>query len=183
VERILDQTRRRVFAGEKMPSDEKMLSLVEPHTKAVLRHTTAKQVECGRQVMLDDVDGGIITCYEILEHPTEHGQALFARPPTLVVADRGVHATDTEARLRQLGVTHVAIPASGTVSAERRARRCCGSQITVKAGRSVRGGAVGKGPRGTSLAAYSTHTGTSPTCCLATDSGWSSSSPCFLEVS
>jgi hypothetical protein len=60
-------------------------------TKAVLRHTTARQVECGRQMMLDDVDGRIVTRDEILEHPTEHGQALratephvalFARPPT-----------------------------------------------------------------------------------------------------
>jgi IS5 family transposase len=147
-ERVLDQTRRRMFAGEKVPSDEKVLSLVELHTKAVLRHTTAKQVECGRQVMRDDVDGGIITRDEILEHPTERGQALrateqpvalFARPPALVVADGGVHATDTEARLHQLDVTHVAISASGTLSAERHAlehlRPFAGGPASVRASR------------------------------------------------
>jgi IS5 family transposase len=130
VERVISQTRRRVLEGKKVPSDEKVLSLVEPHTKAIARHKGGQLVEFGRQVVLDEVEGGIITRYEILEHPTEHGQAvtavahhvaLFDHPPGLVAADRGVHAADTEQRLRQVGVRHVAIPASGKISAERRA--------------------------------------------------------------
>jgi hypothetical protein len=48
---------------------------------------------------------------------TEPHVALFARPPTLVAADRGVRAAGTEQALRERGVRHVAIPASGTVSA------------------------------------------------------------------
>jgi IS5 family transposase len=130
VERVIDQTRRRVLEGREVPSEEKVLSLVELHTKAVPHHKGGAQVAFGRQVELDEVEGGIITRYEILEHPTEHGQAvtavehhvaLFDHPPGLVAADRGVHAADTEQRLRQAGVRHVAIPASGKVSAERRA--------------------------------------------------------------
>ncbi|HEY1348280.1 MAG TPA: transposase [Ktedonobacteraceae bacterium] len=50
VEQVISQTRRRVFQGEKVPSDEKVLSLVEPHTRAVLRHKAGNTVEFGRQV-------------------------------------------------------------------------------------------------------------------------------------
>jgi IS5 family transposase len=124
VEQVISQTRRRVFQGEKV------LSLVEPHTRAVPRHKAGKTVEFGRQVELDEVEGGIVTRDEILSHPTEHGQAvtavehhraLFEHPPNLVAADRGVHTADTERRLREQGVRRVAIPASGKLSAERRA--------------------------------------------------------------
>jgi IS5 family transposase len=118
VERVISQTRRRVLEGKKV------LSLVEPHTKAIARRPCGALVEFGRQVVQDEVEGGIVTRYEILEHPTEHGQGVTAvehHPPGLVAADRGVHAADTEQRLRRLGVRHVTIPASGKISAERHA--------------------------------------------------------------
>ncbi|HEY1350556.1 MAG TPA: hypothetical protein VGF67_13110 [Ktedonobacteraceae bacterium] len=69
------------------------------------------------------MESGIVTRYEILDHPTEHRQAVTAaaHPLNLVTADREVHAADTERRLRQQGIRRVAIPASGNVSAERRA--------------------------------------------------------------
>jgi IS5 family transposase len=78
--------------------------------------------------MLDDVEGSIVTRSQIREHPTEHGQAIEAvahhpkgraRPPRVVAGDRGVHSADTENTLTVAGVTRVAIPASGTLSAER----------------------------------------------------------------
>jgi transposase, IS5 family len=76
------------------------------------------------------VEGGIVTRFEILEHPHEHGQAvaavahhvaLFDHPPGTVVGDRGVHSTETEERLKAAGVKRVAIPAAGKPSEERQA--------------------------------------------------------------
>lgn len=119
VERVITQTRRRVLENKKMAAGEKVLSLFEPHTRAIPRHKGGALVEFGRQVMLDEVEGGIVTRYEILEHPTEHGQAtlavahhqeVFARPPNLVAGDRGVHSADTEEKLKAVGVKRVAIP-------------------------------------------------------------------------
>jgi len=107
-----------------------VLSVFEPHTRAIPRHTGGALVEFGRQGILDEIEGGIVTRSAILAHPTEHRQAvtavehhlaLFEHPPGLVAGDRGVHSAETEARLRQLGVKRVAIPASGTLSAARRA--------------------------------------------------------------
>jgi len=68
VERVITQTRRRVLEGKKMASDQKVLSLFEPHTRAIPRHKGGALVEFCRQVILDEVDGGIVTRYQILEH-------------------------------------------------------------------------------------------------------------------
>jgi IS5 family transposase len=128
VERVIAQTRSRVLEGKKVTSEQKVLSLFEPHTRAIPRHKGGALVEFGRQVILDEVEGGIVTRYEILEHPNEHGQAieavahhqtLFEHPPNLVTGDRGVHSAETEPRLSSAGVKLVAIPAAGPVSQER----------------------------------------------------------------
>ena len=78
VERVIKQTRTRVLEDKKVASGEKVLSLFEPHTRAIPRHKGGALVEFGRQVVLDEVEGGIVTRYEILEHPEEHGQATHA---------------------------------------------------------------------------------------------------------
>ncbi len=130
IQRVIAQTRSRVLEGKKVPSEQKVLSLFEPHTRAIPRHKGGALVEFGRQVIIDEVEGGIITRYEILAHPNEHGQAvsavehhlaLFEHPPGLLAADRGVHSPETEATLKAAGVKLVAIPASGKLSEERRA--------------------------------------------------------------
>lgn len=130
VKRVIAQTRSRVLEGKKVPSDQKVLSLFEPHTRAIPRHKGGAQVEFGRHVILDEVEGGIVTRYQILSHPNEHGQAIeavqhhqtvFEHPPNLVTGDRGVHSPETEATLIAAGVKRVAIPASGKLSEERQA--------------------------------------------------------------
>ncbi len=130
VERVIKQTRTRVLEDKKVASGEKVLSLFEPHTRAIPRHKGGALVEFGRQVVLDEVEGGIVTRYEILEHPEEHGQAthavrhhqqVFGHPPHLVTADRGVHSADTESKLTEAGVKQIAIPAMGKVPKERQA--------------------------------------------------------------
>ena len=94
--------------------------MFESHTRAIPRHKGGALVEFGRQVILDEVEGGIVTRYAILEHPEEHGQAVeavahhqevFEHPPHLVTGDRGVHSADTESKLTEAGVKQIAIPA------------------------------------------------------------------------
>jgi IS5 family transposase len=128
IQSVIAQTRKRVLEGKKVASEQKVLSLFEPHTRAIPRHKGGALVEFGRQVILEEVEGGIVTRYQILEHPNEHGQAieavthhqaLFKHPPKLVTGDRGVHSAQTEEKLKAAGVKRVAIPASGPLSKER----------------------------------------------------------------
>ena len=130
IERVIHQAHSRVIEGKQVTSSEKVLSLYEPHTRAIPRHKGGALVEFGRQVIFDEVEGGIVTRYEILEHPNEHGQAigavehhrcLFGHPPRLLAGDRGLHSSSTEEQLKAAGVKMVAIPASGPLTSARRA--------------------------------------------------------------
>lgn len=63
VVQVLDQTYRRVFQFQKVPSSEKIVSIFESHTDIICRGKTNVLVEFGHKVWLDEVDGGIISNY------------------------------------------------------------------------------------------------------------------------
>jgi hypothetical protein len=67
VEQGITQAARRVLEGEQLPATEKILSLFEEHTQIISRKKMGKPREFGRKVLLDEVDGGIVSRYEILE--------------------------------------------------------------------------------------------------------------------
>lgn len=50
LEQFIDQTRRRVFAGEAVPASEKVVSLFEPHTAIIRKGKPGRPVEFGRVV-------------------------------------------------------------------------------------------------------------------------------------
>jgi transposase, IS5 family len=129
---VIHQARSRVLDERPVPAQEKLVSLFEPHTRILRRHKTGTPVEFGRQVVLDEVDGGIVTRYRLLG-PGEverhelapavaHHQAVYGRPPQLVTADRGFHLAGQEATLQSVGVRHVVVPTSGRSTLERRAQ-------------------------------------------------------------
>jgi transposase, IS5 family len=131
-EQVIRQARTRVLEGGKVPAQEKIVSLFEPHTRILQRRKTGVLIEFGRHVVLDEVEGGIVTRYRLLpaglgEHdelPTAvaHHQAVFGHPPDLVAGDRGFHVPPVQAMaLLQAGVKHVVVPWQGSASAERRA--------------------------------------------------------------
>jgi transposase, IS5 family len=130
VRQVIAQTHSRVLEGQQVASEEKVLSLFEPHTRVIPRHKGGADVEFGRLVMLDEVEGGLVTRYQILQQPHEHGQAeealahhqrLFGHPPRVLAGDRGVRSPATQRTLEEAGVKTVAIPAVGKVSAPRQA--------------------------------------------------------------
>ena len=131
VTQVIRQARTRVLEGGKVPAQEKIVSLFEPHTRILQRRKTGVPIEFGRHVVFDEVEGGIVTRYRILaaggseqpelEAAVAHHRTVFGHPPKLVAADRGYHAPQREARLQAAGVKHAVIPWKGAASAERRA--------------------------------------------------------------
>jgi IS5 family transposase len=74
-EQVSDQTVRRVFQDEKVPAAEKIVSIFEPHTAIIRRGKAGKPVEYGRKVWLDEVEGGIVTRWEVLKgNPSDRDQ-------------------------------------------------------------------------------------------------------------
>jgi transposase, IS5 family len=61
VEQVVRQARTRVLEGGKVPAQEKIVSLFEPHTRVLQRRKTGVPIEFGRHLVLDEVEGGIVT--------------------------------------------------------------------------------------------------------------------------
>lgn len=130
VEQVIAQTRRRVFAGESVPAQEKIVSLFEPHTDIICRGKANRPVEFGHKVWIDEVDGGIVSDYRILDgNPPDseqwcpsldHHVALFGRAPYQASADRGVYSPTNEAYAERIGVKRVILPQPGHKSEARR---------------------------------------------------------------
>jgi IS5 family transposase len=130
VEQAIQQTVRRVMNEEKVPAQEKLVSLFEPHTDIIRRGKAGHPVEFGHKVWLDEVDGGIVSNYRVLDgNPTDdrqfptsldRHQALFGRPPDQVSGDRGLYSAANEALAKSMGIRRVILPKPGYRSAERK---------------------------------------------------------------
>ena len=132
LKRATRQAERRVLEDDPVPSAEKLVSLFEPHTQVIPRFKAGKPAEFGRKLRLDEVEGGIIAGYRVLEkgggQDQEHlGDALadhrrkFGRPPRLLAADRGMASAENERLAKEAGVKHVALPHVGKAPPGRRA--------------------------------------------------------------
>jgi IS5 family transposase len=151
VEQALDQTVRRVLQGESVPAKEKILSLFEPHVDIICRGKAGKETEFGHKVWLDEVDGGIVSQWRVLEgNPSDdeqwqpaidHHLKQFEKPPNLASADRGVYSPDNEAYAHQKGVKRVVLPKPGYKSKERREYE---AQSWFKRGRRFQAGVEGR---------------------------------------
>jgi IS5 family transposase len=129
-QQVIQQTVRRVFEGEKVPAQQKLVSIFEPHTDIIKRGKANQETEFGHKVWLDEAEGGIITGYRVLEgNPSDQDQwqpsldqhvQQFGKPPDLASADRGVWSPDNEAYATHLGVKRVILPQRGNKSDDRR---------------------------------------------------------------
>lgn len=126
---VIDQTVRRVFQEESVPADEKIVSIFEPHTAIIRRGKVGKAVEYGRKLWLDEVEGGVVSNWRVLDgNPSDKNQWLpsleahhahFDRPPEQVSADRGVYSAPNQQAAEDQGVKRVVLPKPGKKSAER----------------------------------------------------------------
>jgi IS5 family transposase len=129
VEQVIDQARRRVMEGVAVPAKEKLTSLFEPHTQIVKRGKPGRDVEFGRKVKLDEVEGGIISGYTVLEDvgsdaphlkgSLEQHRKQFGTAPELLTGDRGFWSEENEEMAKAAGVKRVVIPYAGKAPPER----------------------------------------------------------------
>ena len=129
-EKVVDQTKRRVLKDEQVPAQDKVLSIFEPHTDIICRGKESHPVEFGHKVWLNEVDGGIVTHFRILDgNPNDETQwepslnahvECFGQPPEQASADRGLYSAPNEKFAQDLGVQHVVLPKRGYKSSTRR---------------------------------------------------------------
>ena len=120
---VIDQTTRRILQGEQVPAGEKLVSLFEEHTDIIRRGKEAHPVEYGHKIWLNEVEGGIVSHYRILDgNPSDEHQwkpslkahlATFKQPPVQASADRGLSSEPNETLAHEMGIQHVIIPKRG----------------------------------------------------------------------
>jgi transposase, IS5 family len=81
VAQVIRQTERRVLQGERVSAREKVLSRFEPQTALIRRGKARQPTEFGAKVVLDEVEGGLITRYEVLSG-NPPGTRLRVSPPS-----------------------------------------------------------------------------------------------------
>ena len=129
IEQVVEQASRRVLNQQKVSAAEKIVSIFEVHTDIISRGKPNLDVEFGRKVWLDEVDGGIVSNYRVLTGNPHDTQQLvsclaqhienFGYPPNLVSSDRGVYSQSNENYAQTLGIKEVILPKGGYRSKQR----------------------------------------------------------------
>jgi IS5 family transposase len=129
VQQIIDQAERRVLLGERVSASDKLVSLFEPHTAIIRKGKAHLSAEFGHKLLLDEVDGGLVTRYALLDgNPpdapelaaslTQH-QTAFGRAPDVLAADRSFFTLDNERLVQDAAIRHAALPRPGSLSPAR----------------------------------------------------------------
>ena len=116
IERVIDQTRRRVFAGEAVPASEKLVSLFEPHAEIIVKSQRDVQYghklnfATGKSGMILDVvveDGNPADAARFLPMLERH-VAFYKEAPRQSAADGGFASRENLKQAKAIGVRDVA---------------------------------------------------------------------------
>lgn len=121
--KVIGQAERRVLHGERVPNDEKIFSIFEPHTELVIRGKAGKEVEFGHVILLQQVENQFITDYQVfLRRPSDASlvddilashEATFGRLPDAFTADKGFYESMPKLVELEERIPHVSIAKKG----------------------------------------------------------------------
>jgi len=109
-ERQIDQIRRRVLNGERIPHAEKVFSIFERHTEWINKGKAGVPVELGLRVAVSEDQHGFILHHRVMEKTTDEKIAVAlveetkARFPAIESAsmDKGFHSPANQVRLAEV---------------------------------------------------------------------------------
>jgi IS5 family transposase len=116
IERIIDQTRRRVLGGEAVPAAEKLVSLFEPHADIIVKG--GRDVQYGHKLNLASGKSGLILDVTVeAGNPAdserflpmlERHMAFYGAAPRQAAADGGYASRENLKQAKAVGVSDVA---------------------------------------------------------------------------
>ena len=130
---VIEQCRRRVIEGEKVPADQKVVSIFEPHTDIICRGKSMSPTEFGHKLSLSTGSSGLVTRYQVCEGNPSDGDLLpgildkhleqFGRGPGAFAGDRRFYSEENEklASSEPYHVEYVSIPKPGRRTPKRKA--------------------------------------------------------------
>jgi IS5 family transposase len=127
---VCDTARRRVLEGERVPNNEKLFSIFEPHTQLYKRGKVAEPVQFGRLVLVYEDDAGFVVDYHVLPRDAEDRDVVVPRTRMLqkrlrgrirrASFDRGFHSPENQRELAAI-VKHPCLPMPGVKQAAQQA--------------------------------------------------------------
>jgi hypothetical protein len=127
--RQIDQIDRRVLQGQRIPHEEKVFSLFQPHTEWISKGKAGVPVELGLRACIVEDQHRFILHHQVMEKTTddviavsivEETKQRFASVGSISM-DKGFHSKDNQERLKEI-VGLVVLPKKGRLSATDRAR-------------------------------------------------------------
>jgi IS5 family transposase len=126
---VRKQAKIRIFGGI-TKSQEKIVSVFEPHTEIIRKGKASKPTEFGKLVKIQEAENQIVTHFEVFaQRPPDstlllpsvkmHQQRL-GRIPEWVAGDAGFYSSQQEKALHSLGVRRISVPNKKSTSAERK---------------------------------------------------------------
>lgn len=125
-DRVVDQTRRRLFEGESVPASEKIVSIFEPHTDIIVKDR--RETLFGHKVALTTGRSGLVLDFVVFEgNPADSTMAtnmvervthLYERPPRQVSFDGAFASNANLEAIKKLGVKDVCFSKSRSLSIE-----------------------------------------------------------------
>ncbi|MCG8421254.1 MAG: transposase, partial [Proteobacteria bacterium] len=119
--KVIEQTRRRVIDGEKVPADQKVLSIFEPHTDLIVKGK--RDPLYGHKVCLTTGKSGLlIDCQVLGGNPNdttlavdaiERVEQIYGQPPRQAAFDAGFRSTANLHKIKDLGVEDVVFNKGG----------------------------------------------------------------------
>ena len=116
IERVIDQTQRRVFAGEVVPASDKLVSLFEPHAEIIVKG--GRDVQYGHKLNFATGKSGMILDLVIEDgNPADAARFLpmlerhvgfYEKAPRQAAADGGYASRDNLKQAKAIGVSDVA---------------------------------------------------------------------------
>ena len=111
-QQVRDVAHRRVIKGEKVPNNEKLFSLFEPHTQLYKRGKAGEPVQFGRLVLVFEDAAGFLTQHRLLTRTesdrdvavpeTRRLQQRFQNQVEELSFDRGFHSPENQNELAKL---------------------------------------------------------------------------------
>ncbi len=127
-DRQIDQIRRRVLEGERIPHDEKVFSIFEPHTEWIVKGKAGVPVELGLKVCVLEDQYQFILHHQVMEKTTDDQVVVSlvseARERFVDLAtcsfDKGFHSPANQKALDEL-LNTAALPRKGKLSEKAKA--------------------------------------------------------------
>ena len=127
--RQIDQIKRRVIEGEKIPHAEKVFSLFQPHTEWISKGKAGVPVELGIRVCIMEDNHGFILHHRVMQKETDDKIAIEmvtatqAKFPSFNACsfDKGFHSPENQRELKDM-LEQVVLPKKGKLNSAEKER-------------------------------------------------------------